>query len=399
MSVERFQHTLNGAEVEQADINLMSDAGGLADDHVLAELLRLAPFSSNSVAKAILPFGSAATVVPAGATGSVNVNPFRAIVGTRDTAANIGPARNWNDLRSAIFTGPNALAAQQPFQANTTAQARWDLVYAQLQVDAPGQQVSRYRKDPSTEQVAVVQVAKSLVQSIAIAVLAGQPGGAKPSLPPDGGGTFFFPLANVRIPANFGPMSTVAPTDIEELAPYAPLAPTTGASILVPANHQYKEGGSVLSSAAFAWGSGGPRPGPVMPPTMSGCEGRLIAIDAQAAASANWSHSLGASSTTHAIGATASSDGTRSSIRARRRFFRGTGAARLRRARSEPLAPPRRADGRPLGSASRSRPTVRPCAFRRCLSARRWPRRSLPRTRTWRRRPTSRSRLIRAREP
>jgi hypothetical protein len=30
-----------------------------------------------------------------------------------------------------------------------------------------------------------------------------------------------------------------------------------------------------------------------MPPTMSGCEGRLIAIDVQAAASANWSHQSG----------------------------------------------------------------------------------------------------------
>jgi hypothetical protein len=294
MSVERFVHSQNGQEVEQGDLNLMSDAGGLADDHVLAELLRLAPFTGSGVAKAILPFGSLATVAPAGATGSVTINPFRAVVGTRDTVANIGPLKNWSDLRSAIFTGPNALSAPQALQANGGAQPRWDLIYAQLQVDAPGQQVSRYRKDPSSEQVTVIQVAKSLVQAISVAVVQGAVGGQKPALPPDGGGTFFFPLANVRVPANFGPNSTVAPTDIEELAPYVPLALTTGASILVPANHQYKEGGSVLSSAAFAWGSGGPRPGPVMPPTMSGCEGRLIAIDAQAAASANWSHqSLG----------------------------------------------------------------------------------------------------------
>jgi hypothetical protein len=293
MSVDRFQLMTNGQEVEQSDINALSDAGGLADDKVLAELLRLAPFSGSGVAKAILPFGTSATVAPAGASGSVTISPFRAVVGTRDTVGNIGSLKNWNDLRSAIFTGPNALSFSQLLQSNTAAQARWDLIYAQLQVDAPGAQVSRYRKDPSTEQVTVVQVAKSLVQSISVAVLSGQPGGAKPQLPPDGGGTYFFPLANVRIPANFGPLSTVAPTDIEELAPYVPLALTTGASVLVPANHQYKEGGTVLSSAAFAWGSGGPRPGPVMPPTMSGCEGRLIAIDAQAAASANWSHQSG----------------------------------------------------------------------------------------------------------
>ncbi|HEY1698001.1 MAG TPA: hypothetical protein VGG39_37835 [Polyangiaceae bacterium] len=293
MSVERFTLTQNGQEVEQSDINAISDAGGLADDHVLAELLRLAPFSGSGAAKAILPFGTAATVAPAGATGSVTVSPFRAVVGSRDTAANIGTLKNWNDLRSAIFTGPNALALSQQLQANTTAQPRWDLLYAQLQVEQPGAQVSRYRKDPATEQVTVVQVAKSLVQAISVSVVQGTSGGPKPTLPPDGGGTFFFPLANVRVPANFGPLSTVASTDIEDLAPYVPLSLTTGASILVPANHQYKEGGSVLSSAAFAWGSGGPRPGPVIPPTMSGCEGRLIAIDVQNAASANWSHQSG----------------------------------------------------------------------------------------------------------
>lgn len=293
MSVEKYVIAQNGQEVEQSDLMLLSDAGAFADDRVLAELLRLAPFSGSGAAKAILPFGSAPTVAPAGATGSVTVSPFRVVVGSRDTAANIGALKNWNDLRSAIFTGPNALSAQQPFGANPTNQPRWDLLYAQLAVDAPGAQVSRYRKDPSTEQVTVVQVSKSIAQSLSVAVLAGQPGGGKPALPPDGGGTFFFPLANVRIPANFGPLSTVAPTDIEELVPYVPLSLTTGASILVPANHQYKEGGTVLSSAAFAWGSAGPRPGPVMPPTMSGCEGRLIAIDAQNAASANWSHQSG----------------------------------------------------------------------------------------------------------
>lgn len=293
MSVERYVHSQNGQEVEQGDLNLLSDTGGLADDHVLAELLRLAPFSGGAVAKAIMPFGQGATIAPAGATGAVVVNPFRAVVGTRDSAANIGPLKNWNDLRSAVFTGPSAISVQQPLQANTAAQARWDLLYAQLQVDAPGAQVSRYRKDPATEQVAVVQVTKSLVQAISVGVQQGAPGGPKPTIAPDGGGTFFFPLANVRVPPNFGPLSTVATTDIEELAPYVPLSATCGACTLVPANHQYKEGGTVLSSAGFAWGLGGGRPGPVMPPTMSGCESRMVAIDVQAPASANWSHQSG----------------------------------------------------------------------------------------------------------
>ena len=142
MSVERFQLTQNGQEVEQSDINALSDAGGLADDHVLAELLRLAPFSGSGVSKAILPFGSAATVAPAGATGTVTVSPFRAVVGTRDTAANIGPLKNWNDLRSAIFTGPNALSAHAAARRRTaSAQPRWDLALRA----APGGRARRRR--------------------------------------------------------------------------------------------------------------------------------------------------------------------------------------------------------------------------------------------------------------
>jgi hypothetical protein len=298
MSVERYVHSLNGQEVERDDLNLLGDAGGLADDHVLAELLRLQPFLAGlPIAKAMLPLGSnniglSATVAPAGPNGSVMVGPFRAVVGSRDIAANIGGVKNWNDLRSAIFAGPNLLSISLPLQSNTTAQVRWDLVYAKLQVDAPGQQVSRYRKDPTTEQVTVVQISKSLVQAISVVVLAGTPGGPKPALPPDGGGTFFFPLAYVRVVPNFGPNSPLATTDIEELVPYVPLSTTTGACTLVPANQQYKEGGTVLSSANFAWGGGGGRPGPVLPPTMSGANGLLVALDVQGLAP-SWSHASG----------------------------------------------------------------------------------------------------------
>lgn len=49
----------------------------------------------------------------------------------------------------------------------------------------------------------------------------------------------------------------------------------------------------MLSSAAFGWGSAGGRPGPVLPPTMSGSAGLHVAIDVLAQASANWSHQPG----------------------------------------------------------------------------------------------------------
>src|ERR1700719_1812588 len=121
MAEDFLQLAQNGVEVEQGDINLLGSVGGLADDHVLAELLRLAPFSG-TVAKAVLPFGhtqsAAPTVAPNGASGSVVVSPFRVIVGSRDTTANIGVRANWNDLRSGICAGATLpLAAQSGAQA------------------------------------------------------------------------------------------------------------------------------------------------------------------------------------------------------------------------------------------------------------------------------------------
>ncbi len=131
-----YQHELDGQEVEQEDINLLGRTGGLADDRVLAELLRLAPFDGTNTAKAILPFALRAadsgTVVPNGATGSVRILPFRAIIGSRTSIAT-DPLAAWRDIRSSVYsqtTGSGALGAAAAFAPNTTTTPRWDLVYA-----------------------------------------------------------------------------------------------------------------------------------------------------------------------------------------------------------------------------------------------------------------------------
>ena len=293
MAEEQYVHSVNGEEVQQADINLMSSTGALADDHVLAELLRLVPYSG-AVAKAILPYAhqatTTATVSSGGATGGVVVSPFRAIAGTRDTAANIGPRANWNDVRSGIFTGPTALVAALPLVANTSATQRWDLVYALLALDATGQTVNRYCKDPATELVSVVSVVRTKVQSVSVGVVQGT-GAARPILPPDGPGAYYFPLAFVRVPAGFTATSIVSSTDIEEVLPVVPVSRVLGVAPLLPANHQNKPGGTVLGSTAFGWTSN--RPGPYLPPTMVGGDSRLIALDLWDANSANWSHASG----------------------------------------------------------------------------------------------------------
>jgi hypothetical protein len=287
-----YQHALNGAEVESGDVNLIAEVGALADDHVLAELLRLPPYGG-AVSKAILPFERGATVSPNGASGTVLISPFRAIVGSRDTLQNIGPKKLWNDLRSGIFTGVATLTGEASFAANSSGFSRWDLVYAMLATDAAGASVTRFRKDPVSEQVGTVNVVRTRVQRVTVDVLRGTPAvtPAKPALPPDGGGNFYFPLAYVRIPTGFGATSTVLPADIDEVIPYLPLARTTGAATSVPANQCHKEGGTVLSNPLFAWASAsGQRPGPYMPPTMAGLETILVPLDLFDANAANWSH-------------------------------------------------------------------------------------------------------------
>jgi hypothetical protein len=177
--------------------------------------------------------------------------------------------------------------------ANTSGSPRWDLLYAALQVDANGATIQRYRKDPATEQVTVVNVVRTRVQLVTVAPLQGTPAAApqKPSLPADSNGTYYFPLAYVRVPAGFTATTTIAPADIDEVIPFVPLARVTGASTVVPANQQYLEGGTVLSSSAFAWTpAAGQRPGPYLPPTMAGAETLLIALDLTAANPALWSH-------------------------------------------------------------------------------------------------------------
>ncbi len=109
MAEPQFQLVDNGQEVQQADFDLLGQTSGLADDRVLAEFLRFPPYTG-TVVKAIYPYGtstsaSAATVsAPGTASGSVLINPFRAIVGSR-TAAATDALKSWRDVRSGVLVG------------------------------------------------------------------------------------------------------------------------------------------------------------------------------------------------------------------------------------------------------------------------------------------------------
>src|SRR5690606_5860161 len=144
---EQFKAPLNGLEIHIEDVDLWSKNAALADDRVLAELLQLAPFTAGEPAKAILPYGKA-LVVPSGSDDStVRVRPFRAIVGSRDTVANIGHKDNWHDVRSALHI-PNVSGQQyRNVQLSATASNnRWDLIWCRVEADIPSATKPRYVK-------------------------------------------------------------------------------------------------------------------------------------------------------------------------------------------------------------------------------------------------------------
>jgi len=282
---------VNGVEVQNSDIALLGQTAGLADDRVLAELLRIPPFVS-VVAKAILPYTIAdtpftpGTVMPTGsANGSVSILPFRAVVGSRTSIAT-NALNSWRDIRSGIFIPPGnaTLNMTQPISANSSGNPRWDLVYATLTVDAPTNQVQRRVKDPSTSNQSIVSVYQYLSQPVTIAVQAGTPAATPtiPALPADSGSSYNIPLAAVRVPNGFGPTTTVLPSDIRDQAPLAPLANSTGATTVRPANGNNDGAGTYATDAAFQWPttSAANRSPVFLPPTLLGGEQLIVEIDA-----------------------------------------------------------------------------------------------------------------------
>jgi hypothetical protein len=294
---DKYVAAANGIELQTTDAELIAEVAALADDRLLAEILRITPYGG-TVLKAVLPFahlGAQGGIVEGnGASGQVKLNPFRAVVGPR-TAAGTDAKKAWRDIRSVVYVGgATSLTGTANIAANASGNARIDLVYATVAVDANGASVTRYAKDPSTKVVTSSSVVRSKVTSVTIGVVTGTPGAspAVPATPADGGSSYVIPLAYVRVPNGFGAASTVAVQDILHVSPIVPLARSLGGGRSVrPANQNHKAEGSVLTAARIAtWANGGTRPAYNVPSECVGSETLLVALDLADASSANWSH-------------------------------------------------------------------------------------------------------------
>jgi hypothetical protein len=234
-----FQYALateDGRELAQQDINLAAATAGLADDHVLAELLRLAPYDGTRVYKAIIPSGYRSTTgVPhvqtvSPGTGVVTISPFRMVVGSRnavnaapnDNASYPNPAgdsaalANWRDLRSGVYVGSStSLTGTLTPANNASGNARWDLVYAAITVDQTQGGVTRRVKNPTTGVLSAPTLPAFLLSPVTVGIVTGTPGAAPalPSLPADAAGVYYVALAYVAIPPGFTGGTTVLVTE------------------------------------------------------------------------------------------------------------------------------------------------------------------------------------------
>lgn len=294
---DRYQHTLNGQSVVQADLNVLGETSALADDRVFAELFRMEPFDGSTVRKGILPYahrasGAGALIEPTGALGGVLVNPFRAFVGSRTAAENDGK-KNWRDIRSTLSVAEIELQQVVTFTANASGNPRWDLVYAAVAVDANTASVPRKLKSPTTKVVSAASVVTRLATTVTLGVQAGTASATPvwPAVPSDAGDVYYIPLSYVRVPNGFNATSTVLPEDIADVAPCLAMSHATGVAAAEPANQQY----AVSTTRQQAWGaSGGKRPTTFIPPTLTGLHTLFIALDLSDATLGFHSHIDGA---------------------------------------------------------------------------------------------------------
>ncbi len=284
----QFTHSLPGQEVDGDDLNCISSNAALADDRVLAELVRLLPFGGLVPVKGVIPYAlnAPAGVTPdptlalvgksGGADGSSHVRPFRAIVGSR-VSAGVDPKEHWRGIRSALCVGDVTLHRSVQHAA-TAANHRWDLILAKVNVEMPESPVIRYVKDPSSENVAALSFARAKSTSVSLEVVQGVEGASplRPGIPNDAPPSYYIPLAYVYIAHPWTLASTLDARAIHEVAPIVPITSALGVPSIAPANSLHTLAGAALGFND--WTSASARPHAHLPPTMVGGVQRLIPL-------------------------------------------------------------------------------------------------------------------------
>lgn len=294
MAEKKFQIQNDGTAVLQDDLNTLGETAGLADDRVFAELFRMTGKVGSTVTKGILPSNTYTQPLlkAAGATGGIDVGPFRAMVGSRTVEAT-NAKLNHRDIRSglSIADGTTTRVEFVSFAPNASGNSRWDAVYAVVAVDTDAATVVRKVKSPTTGVVADASVVVTKETLVTIGTTAGTAAASPtfPVIPSDTSTTFYIPLGYVRIPTGFTGGSTVLPRDIATTANCIKVAREVGAT---PSGFATSNT-DVTSTIAQTWGPSGGRPDKIIAATASGGETLWVGLAMASATLGAHSHANG----------------------------------------------------------------------------------------------------------
>jgi hypothetical protein len=291
MADDRYIHTTDGQELQQADINQVATTAALSEDHVYRELLRLFPNGDGrSPDRGVLPwegtrpggtYGARNPLVKTAnpTTKTVTVAPFRLLLGSRQAAFTDkdGARDAMEDNRSGLALGATTVEQDVSLGADTSANDRWTLVYAAINVDLSAPNVNRFVKDPATGVVSSVAISVNRDCPVTLATVLGAEGATptRPSLPADAGTQYNVPLAYVYCAHPFTSSSVVDPNDIQTVAPCLAASPGVGAVSCEPASGMWESSGPVATN--HTW-DGTARPEPYLPSSMTGAVERIIQL-------------------------------------------------------------------------------------------------------------------------
>lgn len=257
---KQFSLEHNGQALEQDDVDLLGQTGGLADDRVFAELFRMTPFDGTNVAKAVIP-----SALPPGAsvggddgsgsrllanstvqgngpnTGQVRIKPMRVFVGSR-TAVATDAKDNWRGIRSGLSVAEGATTTDTVFTIPDNPVGgthRVDAVVARVDIDADsGTSKTVKMKSPTSGVVSAVSVFPYKATNVTIQLVVGT-GTSLPSIPADVPGvTYYVVLAYLDITNNWGSglLYTLQDLNIRFVAPVLSLHRAVGGRSLGPAD-------------------------------------------------------------------------------------------------------------------------------------------------------------------
>ena len=288
---DRHVSAVNGQEVARTDFELVNDNAALADDRIIAELLRLQPYNGSTVRKCIIPYAASGPAVrldvesvaapPAGplvlstaaANASLLINPFRAVVGSR-VAPGANVKNHWRDVRSAIALGLTTLRQSVQLPA-TSANGRWDLIYARVDIDVNLAAETRFIRNVSGSNASFVTVRRRNTVTIGMVQGAENASPVRPALPSDTSTAYYIPIAYVRVVHPHTLTTTLTKFQIYEVAPVVNVASCWGAVSCAPADGQWHP--DDFAGQSTVW-SAAARPNFFLPPTMVGGEQRLVAL-------------------------------------------------------------------------------------------------------------------------